>query len=168
MPVFIDCPSIGVDERGEAVYETVKWAIESSAFQLTPDELRSRMAVSNSDGAFACGESSHHRPMKSWSLRWQPKHRSPWQSWDAFHWLNAAGNRAMNRSTLAQRLMTLLKNIEAQVGGGQGRSFDRQSAQFMDKPVIAGMVLSGKRELGCFLADACPVARRIADLLQSL
>jgi hypothetical protein len=46
MPVFIDCPSIGVDERGEAVHETVKWAIESSAFRLTPDELRRRMAAS--------------------------------------------------------------------------------------------------------------------------
>ena len=67
LSVCMDCPSIRVDERGEAVYQTVKWAIESSPIQLTPDELRQRMAVSHSDGPFACGESGRHTPMQTWN-----------------------------------------------------------------------------------------------------
>ena len=57
--------------------------------------------------------------MKTWSILWQPTHWSPWQSWDAFHWLNAAGKRALNRHDLAQSFLNMLKYIEAQLGGGQ-------------------------------------------------
>ena len=78
--------------------------------------------------------------MKMWSLLWQPTHRSPWQSWDAFHRLNAAGMRALNRHDLAQRFLNMLKDIEAQLGGSQGRFLDRQVARFMGEPMLAGMV----------------------------
>ena len=66
------------------------------------------------------------------------------------HWWNAAGKRALNRHDLAQRFLNTLKDIEAQLGGGQGQSLDRQVARVLGEPMLEGMVERGARELGYF------------------
>ena len=147
-PIFIDAPSCGLDQTGSSPFENVQWALAASVFQLNPQTLRQRLAITNSDGAYASGEASRHSNSPLWNHLWGSIGRQPRIGWDSFHRVNIAGKRALHSSQLAEAFLTLTKDLEAVFGGGQGRMLDRQVSQFMDQPLLTTMVPAGTRELG--------------------
>ena len=150
--LFVDAPSCGLDQTSTKPFENIQWALESGTYQLSTRVLRQRLAITNSDGAYAAGETSRHSTSSLWDDLWTSIGRSPRVGWDCFHRLNIAGKRALHSSQLAEQFLALTKDLEAVFGGGQGRMLDRQVAIFMDSPVLTGMVPAGTRELGYLAA----------------
>ena len=148
LALFIDAPSCGLDQTSTKPFEHVQWALESGTYQLSTRVLRQRLAITNSDGAYAAGEASRHNSSSLWDTLWASIGRSPRVGWDCFHRINIAGKRALHSSQLAEQFLALTKDLEAVFGGGQGRMLDRQVAIFMGSPVLTGMSQLGHASWG--------------------
>ena len=145
--LFVDAPAESVDGRGDQKLKELLWALaQSPAARMGEGELRSRLSITTTDGAYASGEASLHNPSPLLTQLWARLRRPDVIGWDAFHRFNIAGKRALAANPFATAFFTLLQDLEAVFGHGQGRLLDRQVAAFCGTRFHVGKTPGGTRE----------------------
>ena len=124
--MLIGAPPASVNSK-ELEYESFKIFLESSPVQLDRRRLRSRMAVSTTDGAFVTGEDSHHAATHTLLQHmWDDLGLPARTAWDEFHRWNKVQGRAVKSVELAVDFFQLTRALENVLGFAQGRLIDKQ------------------------------------------
>ena len=145
---FVDAPPEPLDGGPEAKLAQLLQCLERSEFGLTVADLRARLAISVTDGAYAGGEETKkgHNPSKALPKLWAKLGRAEVIGWDSFHRWNGAGKRVMDKNELAHEFFHLTNDLEFQFGFGQGRLLDQQVTSFMGVQFRVGKTPGGTRE----------------------
>ena len=124
--------STGVlDGRAEALSESILNALAQPPWLVTKHVLRACLAIAGADGQYAKGEQSMHHPNECLALVFHKAGRRSRVGWDGFHRVNKAGVLSMRSSDEATELFSVLHDLHAQFGYGQGRSVARAVADIM-------------------------------------
>ena len=136
--IFVDAPPAGVDGRGESEARTIQGALQRVPWDLTAQALRARLAIAIGDGHYVDGEASNHNPTDAFQRLFHDAGRTPRTAWSGFHRLDKAGVKACKDVPLEEDFATMLKDLEAAFGGGQGRQVDKQVCNFLNIKFLVG------------------------------
>ena len=92
--IFVGAPPEGADGRGFVKLEHLLLGLEAGPVNLTLLYLKSSLAVLMTDGQYASGEHSKHRPFETAKHLFARLGRRPLVAWDSFHRVNRAGGVA--------------------------------------------------------------------------
>lgn len=144
--ILVGAPPVSVNKK-ELEYEPFKMFLESSPVQLDRRRLRSRMAVSCTDGAYVEGEDSYHSATHLLLTHlWDDVGLPAKKAWDEFHRWNKVHMRAVKSVPLAAEFLQLTRDVDNVLGFGQGRLIDKQVAAFNDNRWLVGKAPGGTRE----------------------
>ena len=129
--VLMGAPPEGVDGRALALTQVVEQCIRAAPWQMDESTIQASLAVVGTDGQYAAGERSKHKPVDAFGPIFAHVGRMPRVHWDHFHRLDHAGNNAIRASAPATEIMQLLHDLEANFGHGQGRLLHRGVTDFL-------------------------------------
>ena len=143
--IFAGAPPNSVSQAEET--KSYKLFLEGCPMGLSTAVLRSRLAITTTDGAYADGEASHHTPHSS-LLRdlWDSVGRPAMIGWDEFHRWNKVHQKTALKVPLAQEFYRLVRELENVFGFGQGRLIDKQVALMAGERWLVGKAPGGTRE----------------------
>ena len=149
--VLIGAPPEGLDGRAPALTQVVRQCIRAAPWQMDDSTIRASLAVVGTDGQYAEGERSKHKPVDAFGPIFTRVGRAPRVHWDHFHRLDHAGNNAIRASAPATEIMQLLHDLEANFGHGQGRLLHRGVTDFLGAAQLSHMHPGGHRAQNVFL-----------------
>ena len=117
--------------------------------------IRASLAVVGTDGLYAAGERSKHKPVDVFGPIFTRAGRTPRVHWAHFHRMDHTGNNASRASALATEAMQLLHDLEANFGHGQGRAPHRGVSDFLGAPQLPHMYPGGCEAQKMLLSDSC-------------
>jgi len=137
--ILIGAPAEGLDGRADALTQIVWQCIRAAPWLMNDDTLRASLAVVGTDGQYASGERSKHKPVDVFGPIFTGIEREPRVHWDHFHRLDHAGNNAIRASAPATEIMQLLHDLAANFGHGQGRLLHRGVTNFLGAAQLTHM-----------------------------
>ena len=151
--ILIGAPSEGLDGRAPALTQLVRQCIRAAPWHMDDSTIRASLAVVGTDGQYAAGERSKHKPVDAFGPIFTSVGRTPRVHWDHFHRLDHAGNNAIRTSAPATEIMQLLHDLESNFGHGQGRLLHRGVTDFLGAAQLSHKHPGGHEAQNVFLSD---------------
>jgi len=151
--ILIGAPSEGLDGRALALTQVVRKCIRAAPWHMDDSTIRASLAVVGTDGQYAAGERSKHKPVDAFGPIFTLVGRTPRVHWDHFHRLDHAGNNAIRASAPATEIMQLLHDLESNFGHGQGRLLHRGVTDFLGAAQLSHKHPGGHEAQNVFLSD---------------